>query len=128
MLKRVASFLACFIFLVLASAASFSLTDTQGRMHTWKVIGTNGCLSICGPRSARPVWLKCRDLKLQTSSKASNDLVVHRLVMDGQSARTAMHFAEKLNVSYPIIAGNAEKAHPFRPSCEQTFGNPLPQR
>lgn len=34
MLKRVASFLACFIFLVLASAASFSLTDTQGRMHT----------------------------------------------------------------------------------------------
>ena len=32
-----------------------------------------------------------------------------------QNARRVMQFAEKLNISYPIIAGTAQTAQPFGP-------------
>jgi thioredoxin-related protein len=46
-------------------------------------------------------------------SKSRADLVVLGVAADGQNARRVMQFAEKLNISYPIIAGNAQMAQQF---------------
>jgi thiol-disulfide isomerase/thioredoxin len=113
MLKRLASLLACLIFPMLASAAAFSLTDTQGRTHTLeshqgKWVLVNLWATWCAPCLAEMP-------ELQALSKARNDLVVLGLAVDGQNARRVMQFAEKLRVSYPIIAGNADMAQQFRP-------------
>jgi thiol-disulfide isomerase/thioredoxin len=113
MLKRFASLLACLIFPMLAGAASFSLTDTQGRTHTLEIyqgkwVLVNLWATWCAPCLAEMP-------ELQALSKARNDLVVLGLAVDGQSARRVMQFAEKLHISYPIIAGNADMAQQFRP-------------
>lgn len=113
MRKRFAGLLAGLIFPLLAGAAGFVLTDTQGRAHSLeshrgKWVLVNLWATWCAPCLAEMP-------ELQALSKARNDLVVLGLAVDGQSARRVMQFAEKLNVSYPIIAGNAEMARQFRP-------------
>lgn len=52
---------------------------------------------------------------LEALSKSRIDLVVLGLAVDGQSAGRVEQFAEKLQVTYPIIAGNAELAKQFKP-------------
>ena len=53
--------------------------------------------------------------ELQTLSKARDDLVVLGLAVDGQSSRRVTQFAQKLHITYPIIAGNADMAQQFGP-------------
>ncbi len=113
MMKRFAGMLACLIFPVLASAASFSLTDTQGRTHALenyqgKWVLVNLWATWCAPCLAEMP-------ELEALSKSRSDLIVLGLAVDGQSARRVMQFAQKLNISYPIIAGNEKLAHQFKP-------------
>ena len=111
MLKWLAGLLACLTFPMLVSAATFSLTDTQGRTHTleshlgqWVLV--NLWATWCAPCLAEMP-------ELEALSKAREDLVVLGLAVDGQSPRRVMQFAEKLKISYPIIAGNADMARQF---------------
>lgn len=111
MLKWLAGLLACLTFPMLVSAATFSLTDTQGRTHTLKShpgqwVLVNLWATWCAPCLAEMP-------ELEALSKARPDLVVLGLAVDGQSPRRVMQFAEKLKISYPIIAGNADMARQF---------------
>lgn len=111
MLKWLAGLLACLTFPMLVSAATFSLTDTQGRTHTLeshpgKWVLVNLWATWCAPCLAEMP-------ELEALSKAREDLVVLGLAVDGQSPRRVMQFAEKLKISYPIIAGNADMARQF---------------
>ena len=113
MLKRLAGLLACLAFPLLSSAAGFTLTDTQGRTHTLeshqgKWVLVNLWATWCAPCLAEMP-------ELEALSKARPDLVVLGLAVDGQNARRVMQFAEKLNISYPIIAGTAQMAQQFGP-------------
>ena len=53
--------------------------------------------------------------ELQALSKSRKDLVVLGLAVDGQSATRVTQLTEKLGVTYPIIAGNADMAQQFSP-------------
>jgi thioredoxin-related protein len=53
--------------------------------------------------------------ELEALSKARNDLVVLGLAVDGQDVRRVTQYAEKLHISYPIIAGNEKLAQQFKP-------------
>jgi thiol-disulfide isomerase/thioredoxin len=113
MLKRFACLLACLTFPILAGASAFSFTDTQGRIHTLasyqgKWVLVNLWATWCAPCLAEMP-------ELEALGKSRNDLVVLGLAVDGQNARRVTQFAEKLNVTYPIIAGNAEMAQQFGP-------------
>jgi thiol-disulfide isomerase/thioredoxin len=113
MLKRFASLLACLTFPILASASGFLFTDTQGRSHSLeshhgKWVLVNLWATWCAPCLAEMP-------ELQALSQVRDDLVVLGLAVDGQSARRVTQFAEKLHISYPIIAGNADMAQQFRP-------------
>jgi thiol-disulfide isomerase/thioredoxin len=113
MLKRCAIVMAFLTFPMLANASGFSFTDTNGQTHTLashqgKWVLVNLWATWCAPCLA-----EMPDLEML--SKSRNDLVVLGLAVDGQNARRVTQFAEKLNVTYPIIAGNAELAQQFRP-------------
>lgn len=113
MLKRFGCLLACLAFPILASAAGFLFTDTQGRTHTLeshhgKWVLVNLWATWCAPcLSEMP--------ELEALSKSREDLVVLGLAVDGQNARRVTQFTEKLSISYPIIAGNTEMARQFSP-------------
>jgi thiol-disulfide isomerase/thioredoxin len=111
--KRLAIFLACLIFPILACASTFSLTDTEGRTHALesyqgKWVLVNLWATWCAPCLAEMP-------ELEALSKSRNDLVVLGLAVDGQNARRVTQFAQKLNISYPIIAGNEKLAQQFKP-------------
>jgi thiol-disulfide isomerase/thioredoxin len=129
MLMRTASLLVCLTFPMLASASSFSLTDTQGRAHTLeshhgKWVLVNLWATWCAPCLAEMP-------ELEALSKSRADVVVLGLAVDGQNATRVTRFAEKLGVTYPIIAGNAEMAQQFKPKgyptsiLYNTFGKPV---
>jgi thiol-disulfide isomerase/thioredoxin len=110
-LKRLAGLLACLAFPLLSSAAGFALTDTQGRSHSLeshhgKWVLVNLWATWCAPCLAEMP-------ELEALSKARPELVVLGLAADGQNARRVTQFAEKLNISYPVIAGNAQMAQQF---------------
>lgn len=113
MLKRLIGPLACLIFPLLASAGAFSLTDTQGRMHTLQSHQGKWVLVNLWATWCAPCLVEMPEL--EALSKSRDDLVVLGLAVDGQSARRIMQFADKLRITYPVIAGNAEMARPFGP-------------
>lgn len=95
-----------------ASPSSFFLTDTQGKNHTLeahqgKWVLLNLWATWCAP---------CLDEmpELEALQQARSDLVVLGLAVDGQSPARVAQFAEKLHVSYPVIAGNESMAKQFR--------------
>jgi thioredoxin-related protein len=47
--------------------------------------------------------------------KARSDLVVLGLAVDGQNPARVAQFAERLHVTYPIIAGSEALAKQFKP-------------
>jgi thiol-disulfide isomerase/thioredoxin len=117
MLKRCVDLVLLLVLLLalplLSSAAGFSFTDTVGRTHSLashhgKWVLVNLWATWCAPCVAEMP-------ELEALSKSRDDLVVLGLAVDGQNARRVAQFAEKLNVTYPIIAGNLELAQQFSP-------------
>jgi thiol-disulfide isomerase/thioredoxin len=111
--KRLMILLACLTFPILAYASTFLLTDTQGRTHALenyqgKWVLVNLWATWCAPCLAEMP-------ELEALSKSRNDLVVLGLAVDGQDARRVTQFAQKLNITYPIIAGNEKLAKQFKP-------------
>lgn len=112
-LRQCAVITAFLTFPILANAQEFSLTDTKGHLHTLdghqgKWVLVNLWATWCAPCLAEMP-------DLEALSKSRIDLVVLGLAVDGQSAGRVKQFAEKLQVTYPIIAGNAELAKQFKP-------------
>ena len=113
LLRRCAVITAFLTFPILANAQGFSLTDTKGHVHTLdghqgKWVLVNLWATWCAPCLAEMP-------DLEALSKSRIDLVVLGLAVDGQSAGRIEQFAEKLQVTYPIIAGNTELAKQFKP-------------
>jgi len=96
-----------------ASPSSFFFTDTEGKNHTLethqgKWVLVNLWATWCAPcLNEMP--------ELQALQKARSDLVVLGLAVDGQNPARVTQFAERLHVSYPIIAGNEAMAKQFKP-------------
>jgi thiol-disulfide isomerase/thioredoxin len=112
MLKRFCMLLALLIMPLLAHATGFTLKDTKGRTHTLagyqgKWVLVNLWATWCAPCLTEMP-------ELEALSKSRNDVVVLGLAVDGQNARRVMQFAEKLNVTYPIIAGDDRMARQFK--------------
>jgi thiol-disulfide isomerase/thioredoxin len=100
-------------FPIFANAAEFSFTDTKGHLHTLeghqgKWVLVNLWATWCAPCLAEMP-------DLEALSKSRNDLIVLGFAVDGQNVSRVEQFAEKLHVTYPIIAGNAELAKQFKP-------------
>jgi len=114
MLKRMAIGLLFLCLPFLAGASDFSLIDTKGKTHSLashagKWVLVNLWATWCAPCLAEMP-------ELEALSKArSQDLVVLGLATDGQPASRVTQFADKLGVTYPIIAGNAAMAKTFGP-------------
>lgn len=53
--------------------------------------------------------------ELEALSLAKKDLVVVGLAVDGSDARRVTIFAEKLHITYPIVAGNMTSTKQFNP-------------
>jgi len=115
MLKRMMgiTLLAAAPLLCLASPPSFSFTDTEGKNHTLethrgKWVLVNLWATWCAPcLNEMP--------ELQALQQDRSDLVVLGLAVDGQNPARVVQFAQKLHVTYPIIAGNEALARPFKP-------------
>lgn len=108
---RIAVTLALLSFPMLAGAADFSLTDTRGQTHSLSKHGGKWVLVNLWATWCAPCLAEMPEL--EALNKSRNDLVVLGLAVDGQPARRVMQFAEKLGVTYPIIAGNAPMAQQF---------------
>lgn len=113
MLKRCAVIMTFLAFPIFANAAEFSFTDTKGHLHTLeghqgKWVLVNLWATWCAPCLAEMP-------DLEALSKSRNDLIVLGFAVDGQNVSRVEQFAEKLHVTYPIIAGNAELAKQFKP-------------
>lgn len=113
LLRQCAIITAFLTFPILANAAEFSFTDTKGRLHTLeshqgKWVLVNLWATWCGPCVAEMP-------DLEALSKSRTDLIVIGLAVDGQNVSRVEQFAEKLHVTYPIIAGNTELAKQFKP-------------
>lgn len=113
MLKRSVIGMAFLGLSMLANASDFSFTDTQGQTHSLashqgKWVLVNLWATWCAPCLAEMP-------QLEALSRSRNDLVVLGLAVDGQNARRVVQFAEKLNITYPIIAGDADVVQQFKP-------------
>lgn len=93
-------------------AAPFTLTDTAGATHAladyrgkWVVV--NVWASWCAPCLAEMP-------ELEALSRGRGDLVVLGLAADGLDARRVDQFAQRLGVSYPVIAGDEQALRQFR--------------
>lgn len=90
---------------------SFSLTDLHGRTHTLaayrgKWVLVNLWATWCPPCLAEMP-------ELEILSRSRDDLAVLGVAVDGDNAKRVAMFAEKLKVTYPIVAGNDELAATF---------------
>ena len=97
---------------VLVNAADFSVTDTKGHVHTLdghqgKWILVNLWATWCTPCLAEMP-------DLEALSKDNKDLLVIGVAVDGQTVSRVEQFAEKLHVTYPIVAGNSELVRRFK--------------
>jgi thiol-disulfide isomerase/thioredoxin len=96
-----------------ASPSSFSLTDTEGRNHTLEAYRGKWVLVNLWATWCAPCLNEMPEL--EALQKARSDLVVLGLAVDGQTPARVVQFAERLNVTYPIIAGSEALAKQFRP-------------
>lgn len=111
MLKRFLAVLLAVPVLTLAAPTPFSLTDMQGKTHTLaahqgKWVLVNLWATWCVPCLAEMP-------ELQALHAARDDIVILGVAVDGQNPRRVAQFAQKLNVTYPIIAGDERLAKQF---------------
>jgi thiol-disulfide isomerase/thioredoxin len=90
----------------LAHGADFALTDTQGRTHTLaghqgKWVLLNLWATWCSPCLAEMP-------ELDALSRARPGLVVIGVAADGGNPQRILQFAEKLKITYPVVAGNEQ--------------------
>lgn len=112
-MKRFAIMIVCALWPLLAGAADFSLTDTQGKTHS--LAGHSGKWVLLNLWATWCVPCLNEMPELEALSKSRNDLVVLGLAADGQPAPRVAQFAQKLGVTYPIIAGDTATAQQFGP-------------
>lgn len=110
-MKRLAIMMAFLSLPVLAGASGFSFTDTKGQTHslashTGKWVLVNLWATWCQPCLTELP-------ELEALSKSRPDLVVLGVAVDGKPARQVAQLAEKLGVTYPVIAGDAAMAQQF---------------
>lgn len=91
--------------------SAFSMTDLDGKEHSLTVHRGKWVLVNLWATWCTPCLTEMPEL--QALSKARDDLVVLGIAIDGQNPRRVAAFAEKLKVTYPIIAGNDELIAPF---------------
>ena len=113
MLKHLAVALTFTGYTVCSQAADFSFVDTRGETQTlaqyhgrWVLL--NLWATWCAP------CLKEMP-ELEALSLARKDLAVVGLAVDGSDTRRVMLFAEKLHVTYPIVAGTMASVKQFNP-------------
>ena len=100
-------------FVATCAPLSFELKDTAGTTHSLeshrgKWVLLNLWATWCAPCvSEMP--------ELESLSKAHSNLVVIGLAVDGRNSERIKQFAEKLHVSYPIVAGDTEMTKQFKP-------------
>lgn len=99
--------------LSVSAPSNFEMTDTVGQVHTLdgyrgKWVLVNVWATWCPPCLAEMP-------ELEALSKAHHDLVVIGLAVDGQTPKRIVQFAEKLHVTYPVVAGNPETIKQFKP-------------
>ena len=111
--KRLIALLALLAVLIAAQAApaSFSVTDINGRTHT--LTGYQGKWVLVNLWATWCVPCLREMPELEALSKAHDEVVVLGLAVDGQSPRRLAQFAEKLRVSYPMVAGDDKLAAQF---------------
>jgi len=94
-----------------AAPTSFSVTDVNGKTHA--LAGYEGKWVLVNLWATWCVPCLREMPELEALSKAHGELVVLGLAVDGQSPRRVAQFAEKLHVSYPVVAGDEKLAAQF---------------
>lgn len=112
MYKKILSVFMLVIASLPATAAEFSFIDTQGETQSlsryrgqWVLL--NLWATWCSPCLAEMP-------ELEALHQSHKNLVVLGLAVDGQSTARVKQFAEKLHITYPVIAGTAESAAQFK--------------
>lgn len=95
-----------------ASAETFSLTDTSGRLHSLaayrgKWVMVNVWATWCAPCITEMP-------ELEALSKAHPELVVIGLAADSDNPQRVIKFAKALQVSYPIVLADADLLRRFK--------------
>ena len=111
-LKRLATLLLAIPLAALAAPASFSLTDMHGNTHTLAGHQGKWVLVNLWATWCAPCVTEMPDL--EAVSKSRDDLVVLGVAVDGQNPRRVAQFAEKMHVTYPIVAGDDAVARQFK--------------
>lgn len=109
----ISALLATVPFVATCAPLSIELKDTAGTTHSLeshrgKWVLLNLWATWCAPCVAEMP-------ELEALSKAHSDLVVIGLAVDGRNSERVRQFAEKLHVSYPIVAGDADMTKQFKP-------------
>jgi thiol-disulfide isomerase/thioredoxin len=112
MLKRLATLLLAIPLAALAAPATFSLTDMQGNMHTLAGHQGKWVLVNLWATWCSPCVTEMPDL--EAMSRSRDDLIVLGVAVDGQNPRRVAQFAEKMHVTYPIVAGDDALARQFK--------------
>lgn len=95
-----------------AAPTSFALTDMQGRTHTLAAHQGKWVLVNLWATWCVPCLTEMPELEALSRSRA--DLVILGVAVDGQNPRRVAQFAEKMRVTYPVIAGSDELARQFK--------------
>lgn len=114
MMKRIAIGMVFLTLPILAGALDFSLTDTEGKTHSLASHAGKWVLVNLWATWCAPCLAEMPELEALNKSRSS-DLVVLGVAVDGQPVSRVAQFADKLGVTYPIVAGNAAMARQFGP-------------
>ena len=113
MLKRyLVLLLATASFSVHAAPASFSMMDMQGKKHTLEAHQGKWVLVNLWATWCAPCLTEMPEL--EALSKSRDDLIILGIAVDEPNPRRVALFVEKLQVTYPIIAGDTELTKQFK--------------
>lgn len=108
LLKRILLLLVAASLSMSAWAASFSLTDTNGKVHTLEGYKGKWVLVNFWATWCPPCLEEIPDLVSLHDAHKGKDLMVIGIAMDYRSAKQVTEFSENMLISYPIVLGNAK--------------------